>query len=73
MHPIEIINNTPKWHDWVRVDLEKDKNILLHNQLITLPDPTGEKYEKVYKIEYEYNWFNVHGINVCINDNAGES
>lgn len=34
---------------------------------------TGEKYEKVYKIEYEYNWFNVHGINVCINDNAGES
>ena len=34
---------------------------------------TGEKYEKVYKIEHEYNWFNVHGINVCINDNAGES
>ena len=34
---------------------------------------TGEKYEKEYRIEEEYNWFNVHGINVCINDNAGES
>ena len=51
MHPIEIINNTPKWHDWVRIDLEKDKDILLHNQLIALPDPTGEKWA-VYPIDF---------------------
>lgn len=44
MHPIEIINNTPKWHDWTRVDFKKDKDILLQNQLITIPDPTGEKW-----------------------------
>ena len=51
MHPIEIINNTPKWHDWVRIDLEKDKNILIHNQQISLPDPTGEKWA-VYPINF---------------------
>ena len=44
MHPIEIIHNTPKWYDWTRVDFKKDKDILLQNQLITIPDPTGEKW-----------------------------
>ena len=49
MHPIEIIHNTPKWYDWTRVDFKKDKDILLQNQLITIPDPTGEKWA-VYPI-----------------------
>lgn len=44
MHPIEIINNTPKWHDWTRVDFMKDKNILLQYQLIAIPDVTSEKW-----------------------------